>query len=89
MSGMEKGFQSEAWEDYLYWVEHDKKTLKKINDLIKDIARNGNTGIGHPEPLKNAPGFWSRRIDDKNRLVYTIENDRLVVTQCRGHYTDR
>lgn len=88
MPGMDKFFYSKAWEDYLYWMEHDKKTLKKINDLIKDITRNGNTGIGHPEPLTNTNRFWSRRIDDKNRLVYSIENDRVSIHQCRGHYND-
>ena len=79
----------EAWDDYVWWQTQDKKTLKRINDLIKDIKRNGNTGIGKPEPLKGEfRGFWSRRIDDANRLVYRIEKGILEVLSCRGHYDD-
>ena len=76
-----------AWEDYLYWQMQDKKTLKRINQLLQDIVRNGNAGIGKPEPLSSdLSGDWSRRIDEKNRLVYRIQNDRIEVVQCRTHY---
>jgi toxin YoeB len=85
---MGKFFHEKAWEDYLYWMEHDKKTLKKINELIKDIARNGNTGIGHPEPLINANGYWSRQINAKDRLVYKVENQIINIARCRCHYDD-
>ena len=72
---MNKIWSNEAWEDYLYWQLQDKKTLKRINLLIKDIERNLNEGIGKPEQLKNnLQGFWSRRIDEKNRLIYRIKN---------------
>ncbi len=72
---MNKIWSDEAWEDYLYWQLQDKKTLKRINLLIKDIERNQNEGIGKPEQLKgNLQGFWSRRIDEKNRLIYRIKN---------------
>ena len=81
-------FQERGWNEYLSWQTQDKKVLKKINDLLKDIARNGNTGIGHPEPLKeNLAGWWSRHIDDKNRLVYRINDDgKIEIAQCKGHY---
>ena len=83
-------FQERAWEDYLYWQTQDKKTLKKINRLIDDIERNGNDGIGHPEPLKyELSGFWSRGIDEKNRIVYRIENGILEIAECRTHYGDK
>ena len=79
----------EAWEDYLYWQNQDKKTIKRINLLIKDIKRNGNTGIGKPEPLKGEfSGFWSKRIDDVNRFVYRIKNGVLEILSCKGHYDD-
>lgn len=80
-------FFPEAWEDYLYWQSCDKKMLKRINMLLSDILRNGYIGIGKPEPLSgNLSGWWSRRIDDKNRIVYKIEDDRVVIAQCRSHY---
>jgi len=79
-------FSERAWEDYLYWQTQDKKTLKKINSLIQDIERNGNAGIGKPEPLKNKGGRWSRRIDDINRIVYETVNGHIEITQCKGHY---
>lgn len=80
-------FSDRAWEEYCYWQTQDKKTLKKINQLLLDIKRNGFTGIGKPEPLKdNLSGFWSRRIDDANRLVYKITNDYIEIVQCKGHY---
>ncbi|MBB6056685.1 MAG: Txe/YoeB family addiction module toxin [Gammaproteobacteria bacterium] len=77
----------EAWADYLYWQNQDKKTLKRINKIIEDIKRSPFEGIGKPEPLKmNLSGFWSRRIDDTNRLVYAVEDTRLTVISCRYHY---
>jgi len=83
-------FQERGWEDYLYWQTQDKKTLKKINKLIQDIERNGNEGIGHPEPLKHdLSGFWSREIDEKNRIVYCIENGVIEIAKCRTHYGDK
>ena len=77
-----------AWEDYLYWQTQDKKTLKRINLLLKDIDRNGSEGIGKPEPLKDCEGYWSRRIDNVNRLVYRISDKEIEIIQCKGHYTD-
>lgn len=77
----------DAWEDYLYWQSHDKKILKRINQLLKDISRNPFGGIGKPEPLKeNLAGFWSRRIDDEHRIVYAVEDDKVLIFSCRGHY---
>ena len=77
--------------DYISWQTQDKHTLKKINQLIRDIIRNGNAGIGHPEPLKHdMSGKWSRTIDDKNRLTYTIHEDgRVEIFSCKGHYNDK
>lgn len=84
---MIKVWGDEAWEDYLYWQQEDKKTLRRINLLIKDIERNGYVGIGKPEPLKeNLSGWWSRRIDDTNRIVYRIRDGKLEIIQCRTHY---
>ena len=81
-------FADRAWEDYLYWQETDKKMLKRVNNLLKDIVRNGNDGIGKPESLRYRDG-WSRRIDDINRLVYQLNADGSIeVLQCRGHYND-
>ncbi|MDR1920241.1 MAG: Txe/YoeB family addiction module toxin [Candidatus Adiutrix sp.] len=78
-----------AWADYLYWQTQDKKILKRINALIKDIERNGYEGLGKPEPLKgHLTGFWSRRIDEHNRLVYRMEGVDIHIAQCRGHYND-
>ena len=83
-------FTPEGFEDYKYWQIKDKKTLKRINVLIDDILRNGNEGIGKPEMLKNdLAGFCSRRIDDKNRLIYRIENDVVIIVVCRTHYKDK
>ena len=80
-------FTKKSWEEYCYWQSQDKKTLKRINLLLADIQRNNFTGIGKPEPLKeNLTGFWSRRIDDSNRLVYKIENNQIEIIQCKGHY---
>ena len=76
-----------AWEDYQYWQNQDRKTLKRINLLIQDTMRSPFEGIGKPERLReNLSGFWSRRIDDTNRLVYTMNGDDLVVIACRSHY---
>ena len=76
-----------AWEEYLSWQAEDKKTLKRINALIKDIQRNPFDGIGKPEPLKdNLSGWWSRRIDEANRVVYKVENDVAIIASCKCHY---
>ena len=85
------GFSMRGLQDYFYWQTEDKRTLKKINNLIKDIIRNGNEGIGHPEPLKHdLTGKWSRTIDEQNRLVYKIlEDNRVEIYHCRGHYDDK
>jgi toxin YoeB len=77
-----------AWDDYLYWQTQDKKTLRRINQLIRDAQRNPFSGIGKPEPLKNHNGYWSRRIDEANRLVYKPDGDSLIIAACRGHYDD-
>lgn len=77
----------EAWSDYVYWQSQDKKTLKRINKLIIEIQRTPFEGIGKPEPLKeNLSGFWSRRIDDTNRLVYAVDDAHLTILLCRYHY---
>ncbi len=87
---MNKLWSNEAWEDYLYWQKQDKKTVKRINLLIKDIDRNRYEGIGKPEILKeNLSGFWSRRIDEKNRLVYRISGENIEIAQCRTHYNEK
>ena len=78
----------EAWSDYLYWQGQDTKTLKRINKLIKDALRTPYDGIGKPEELKNnLSGYWSRRIDDTNRLVYTVDDTVLSIISCRYHYS--
>ena len=80
-------FIGRGWEDYLYWQTQDKRTLKKINALIKDIQRTPYDGIGHPEPLKHErTGYWSREIDSFNRLVYKVEDGALYIIQCKDHY---
>ncbi|MEL6441248.1 MAG: Txe/YoeB family addiction module toxin [Cyanobacteria bacterium J06621_8] len=84
---MKLTFAEKAWEDYLYWLRTDKKILKRINTLIKDIQRNPFDGIGDPEPLKyNWSGFWSRRITKEHRLIYAVEQDAILIAQCRFHY---
>ena len=85
---MRKTFSERGFEDYIYWQIHDKKILKKINDLLKDIERNGALkGIGKPEALKeNLQGYFSRRIDEKNRLIYKIFENTIEIYQCKGHY---
>jgi toxin YoeB len=84
---MKKLFSDDAWEDYLYWQATDKSVMKKINTLIKEIERTPFEGSGKPEPLKfNLSGWWSRRINLEHRLVYKIENDTIIISQCRFHY---
>lgn len=91
---MNKAFTYIGWEDYLYWQTEDwqtedRKTLRKINTLLKDIERNGNEGIGKPEPLtEDLSGFWSRRINQKDRLIYALEMDQIIIIACRYHYDD-
>ncbi|MBL1210962.1 Txe/YoeB family addiction module toxin [Geminocystis sp. GBBB08] len=76
-----------AWNDYIYWQNIDKKITKKINELIKDIIRHPFDGLGYPEPLKhNWSGFWSRRINKEHRLVYSMEDNEIFIAQCRFHY---
>jgi toxin YoeB len=76
-----------AWSDYEFWQTQDRKILKRINTLLKDIVRNGNEGIGKPEPLKYGfHGYWSRRITDEHRLVYKVEGDEVRIAACRYHY---
>jgi len=82
-------FTTNGWEDYEYWLGQDRKTLKRINKLIKDAQRTPTTGIGKPEALKfDLKGSWSRRIDDANRLVYTVSDDAIIILACRYHYDD-
>jgi len=84
---MKKIFSDRAWEDYLYWQKNDKRMLKKVNELIKDIDRSPYDGIGKPEPLKHSlSGFWSRRINEEHRLVYRISEDEMHIAQIRYHY---
>ena len=84
---MKKIFADRAWEDYLYWQKNDKRMLKKVNELIKDIDRNHYEGIGKPEPLRHSlSGFWSRRINEEHRLVYRIIEDEIRIAQIRYHY---
>ena len=87
---MRKIWSSRSWEEYLEWQNEDKRTLRRVNALIKDIECNGSlNGIGKPEQLKyNLSGWYSRRIDDKNRLVYRISDDAIEIAQCKGHYDD-
>ncbi len=80
-------FVDESWEDYLYWQKTNKKYVKKINALLKAIAREPYTGQGKPEPLKyNYQGFWSRRIDGEHRLIYKVKDDEILIAKCRFHY---
>jgi len=85
---MIKAWSDDAWDEFLYWQQNDKKVLKRILELIKDIDRNGYEGIGKPEGLRySLQGFWSRRIDAEHRLVYKVEDDSLIIVSCRYHYT--
>lgn len=87
MSNRILAWTDEAWDSYVYWQTQDKKTLKRINKLIKAAKSTPFDGIGKPEPLKeNLSGFWSRRIDDTNRLVYAVDNNNLTIISCRFHY---
>lgn len=87
---MNKSFSDEAWKDYTYWESQDKKTLKRILRLIDDIDRNGYEGIGKPERLMgNLSEYWSRRIDDKNRIVYRIKDNTIQIIQCGSHYRNK
>lgn len=87
MSSRKLAWTDEACKDYIYWQSQDKKTLKRINKLIKETQKHPFEGIGKPEPLKeNLSGFWSRRIDDSNRLVYAVDDDYLTIISCRYHY---
>jgi len=84
---MNKIFTDKAWEDYVYWQNADKKIIKRIHELLKDIDRNGHEGIGKPEPLKHElHGFWSRRISPEHRLIYAVEDEQILIVQCRYHY---
>ena len=86
---MNKVWRDDAWDEYIFWQTQDKKTLKRINALIKDIERDPFNGIGKPEQLKgNWQGYYSRRIDDANRIVYKIENNQIIIAQCGGHYDE-
>ncbi len=80
-------FSEHAWEDYLYWQRTDKKVLRRINALLKEVQRSPFTGVGKPEPLRhNLSGYWSRRVTDEHRLIYKIEGDGLLIVQLRYHY---
>ena len=80
-------FVDESWEDYLYWQKTNKKYVRRINDLLKDISRTPFTGLGKPELLKHKyKGFWSRRIDNEHRLIYAVRNDEILIAKCRFHY---
>ena len=80
-------FSQRAWQDYLWFQENDKTLLKRINLLIKDISRDSFSGIGKPEPLKsNLSGYWSRRINNEHRLVYTLHENTIIIASCRFHY---
>ena len=87
---MIKTWTDEAWEEFEYWTRQDRKTLKRILQLLKDIDRHGYHGIGKPEPLRgNFSGYWSRRIDNSNRIVYRIDGNVLKIVQCGAHYKDK
>lgn len=80
-------FHEKAFDEYLYWQKNDKKTLKRINNIIKDITRNPYEGLGKPEPLRYAlQGYWSRRITLEDRIIYKVENDNLIIISCAKHY---
>lgn len=80
-------FTNKAWKEYCDWQKEDKRTLKRINTILADIQRDNFEGIGKPEPLKNNySGYWSRRIDEANRIIYRINNNQIEIIQCKGHY---
>jgi toxin YoeB len=86
---MQKAWTDDAWADYLYWQRQDKKTLTRINNILKDMDRQPFSGIGKPEPLiGNRQDYWSRRIDGANRIIYKVEQNQIVIVQCGGHYDD-
>lgn len=87
---MNKMFSDNAWQDFLIWVREDRKIAKKISALLSDIERNGNEGIGKPESLKgNLTGYWSRRITEKDRLIYRFDETTIYIAACKGHYDDK
>ena len=87
---MNNVFTENGWKDYVYWQTEDRKTLRKINNLLEDIKRNGNEGIGKPEALSgDLAGFWSRRINDNDRLIYKIDDEKVYILACRFHYGDK
>ena len=82
-------WEERAWEEYCFWQIQDKKVLKRINNLIKDVQRNTYEGIGKPEPLKgNLSGWWSRRIDEVHRIIYCEKDGAIIISSCKGHYED-
>ncbi len=86
---MIKLFSDIAWEDYTSWIDDDRKIMKKINTLLKDVEGNPFDGLGKPEPLKNElSGYWSRRITEKHRLIYKVYEDKIYIIGCKGHYDD-
>lgn len=87
---MNKMFSDNAWQDFLLWMREDCKTAKKIASLLADIERNGNEGLGKPESLKgNLSGYWSRRISEKDRLIYRFDETTIYIAACKGHYGDK
>ncbi len=87
---MNKMFSDNAWQDFLLWMREDRKTAKKIASLLADIERNGNEGLGKPESLKgNLSGYWSRRISEKDRLIYRFYETTIYIAACKGHYGDK
>lgn len=87
---MNKMFSDNAWQDFLLWIREDRKTAKKIASLLADIERNGNEGLGKPESLKgNLSGYWSRRISEKDRLIYRFDETTIYIAACKGHYGDK
>lgn len=87
---MNKMFSDNAWQDFLIWMREDRKTAKKIASLLADIERNGNKGLGKPESLKgNLSGYWSRRITEKDRLIYRFDETTIYIAACKGHYGDK
>jgi len=84
---MKISFSKRGWDDFLYWQQTDKKLFRRLTKLIRDTERSPFSGIGKPEPLRgNLAGFWSRRLDDSNRIVYRVSDEKLEIVQCRGHY---
>lgn len=87
---MNKMFSDNAWQDFLLWMREDRKTAKKVASLLADIERNGNEGLGKPESLKgNLSGYWSRRISEKDRLIYRFDETTIYIAACKGHYGDK